>query len=266
MTCAAGVLVRRTAIIGPLVGACAVLASCGGSTHSKGTSSGVSGRGAASSTGAVRSSARGSESASKRQAVAFARAVNLTSADLPGFNVSSKPKHVSAADRQLEHQLLHCVRGASLRSPLVEVGSREYERGGGVVHQSVESEVTVARSGTEAISELKAVRGPRTKACMSRFLHRLFEGDAYRGTKIGPISISSGTPPAAGTSGSFAWRIRVTITARGVRIPLYLDVLAFLYNRAEVSLDTVAVPEPFPARGEEELFTLLLDRARSHTV
>jgi hypothetical protein len=41
---------------------------------------------------------------------------------------------------------------------------------------------------------------------------------------------------APGTTGSFAWRIELRFTLHGIQVPLYLDILGFVYGQAQVSL------------------------------
>jgi hypothetical protein len=61
-------------------------------------------------------------------------------------------------------------------------------------------------------------------------------------------------------------RFTETLTLRGLRIPVYEDILGFVRGRAEVSLFTFGVPRQFPAALEERLFSLLLERAKAHSV
>jgi len=202
----------------------------------------------------------------KAQARAFAGAVNLTATDVPGFKVSSEAKreHDTAAEKRLEHELLHCVHPASAKG-LVEVGSKELERESSAGYQVVQSEVAVARSSALAAKELAIIRSSHARGCMSHYLDLLLSGK-YRGATFSPVSIAEGEPPASGVTGSFAWRISVAITAHGVRLPFYVDILGFVYGPAEVSLFAVGLPQPFPAASEKRLFSLLLRRAKSHEI
>lgn len=80
------------------------------------------------------------------------------------------------------------------------------------------------------------------------------------------VSISLGVPPSFGTTGSFAWRIAVTFSVRSIRLPFYLDVLGFVYGPAQVMLFSSGFPVPFPAAGQEHLFSLLVARAKAQGV
>jgi hypothetical protein len=149
-------------------------------------------------------------------------------------------------------------------SGLVEAGSKDFKRETNAFSQSVKSSVTVMQTPALATKELTAIRGERVRACLSHFLDLLLEGQKRpRGTTIGPVSISQGTLPAPGTTGSFGWRITSAFTLHGIRIPFYMDILGFVYGSAEITLFTSGVPEPLPAATEQRLFLLLVERAKA---
>lgn len=203
----------------------------------------------------------------KQQASAFAHAVNLRSADVPGFKMSSEPgEHETRSEKRLEGELLTCVAGGVRERgrDVAEVESAAFEREGSSEDENVQSGVTVERTAAVAAKELAAIRGRRGRHCLSRYVNLLFKRQKPRGMRVSRISISSRSLPAPGTAGSFGLRIAATITERGVRVPFYIDMLGFVYGPAEVSLLAVGLPEPFPAATEQRLFSLLLARARSY--
>jgi hypothetical protein len=192
--------------------------------------------------------------------------VNLTAADLPGFRASapeSEPE--KAAEQQHETELLRCVHVASSKA-LAEVDSGEFQRVSTTLAEAVKSEVTIAPSASLAAAELALVRGSHARACVAHYLGLILKGKQYRGATFGGVSIVAGTPPAPGTSGGFGWRITVKIITRAISSPLFVDILGFVYGPAEVSLYASGFPAPFSAREEERLFSLLLVRARSHSL
>jgi hypothetical protein len=201
----------------------------------------------------------------KKQATAFAHAVNLTAADLPGFKLSTSAgaNPESAAEKRLEHQLLHCVHPASTKG-LVEVSSAEFERETESSHESVQSQVTVAPSAGLASRELAVIRSGHSRSCVSHYLDLYFKGKQYSGAKVSPVVVTPGTVAAPGTSGGFAWRISIAVTAHAVKVPTYVDILGFIDGPAEVSLITVSLPQPFPDASEQRLFSTLLRRAKAH--
>ncbi len=251
---------RSLAAVMLVVTAGGLLSACGsGSSKGKGTSQGT--RSATPSAPSAGAHPR----LTKQQARAFADAVNLTAADTPGFTVApDEHEHETAADKRLEREAVHCAGGLSSSRKLIEVSSKSFKRGQGIPALSVSSEVSVARTAQVAARELAAIRSGRIRRCFSHYLGQLLRGKELHGASIGPVSIAAGTPPATGATGSFGWRVTVTITAQGIRIPFSLDILGFVYGPAQVSLFSSGVPVPFPAGIEQRLYSLLLERAKVH--
>jgi len=190
---------------------------------------------------------------------------------VPGFKVHSEHEHETAAEKRLEHEMLRCVGALGSHYGIVEgshgvveMGSKEFGRETNTGDESVQSEVTVARTPALAAKELAAIRSAHVRACLSHYLDLLFKSPKYHGSTVSPVSISQATPPAPGATGSFAWRITTTITLHSITIPIYIDIFGFVEGSAEVSLFTAGVPRPFPAATEERLFSLLLTRAKAH--
>jgi hypothetical protein len=199
----------------------------------------------------------------KSQAIAFARAVNLTAADVPGFTAARR-EHETAAEKRGEQEVVRCAGTLITNEKLVEIRSSKFKRGHEIPEVNVSSEVSVARTPALAKKELAAIRSPHARTCASRYLDRLFKGKEFRGASISPVSISSGTPPAPGATGSFAWRIEVRFTVHSIQIPLYFDILGFVYGPAQVSLFSTGFATPLPAATQQRLFSLLLQRAKAH--
>jgi hypothetical protein len=260
-------LMRRTAAI--LVLAMSVLlAGCGGAAHTAATSTASSSAatttpapGAGSRPGGA-PPARSGEAAKAR---AFAIAVNLKASDLPGFHPSSDQRHQSAAEKRLEPELTKCVGGSGARAEATEVSSKSFERGRSIVTQSVSSQVTVARTAALAARELAAIHSGHLQSCLASYFKALLASEDLHGAKVGPVSTKQGSPPASGAQGSFGLRFIQTVTLHGVRIPFYVDILGFVKGRAQVSLFTFGVLRPFPAALEEQLFSVLLERAKEHS-
>ncbi len=201
----------------------------------------------------------------KAQARAFARAVNLRAADVPGFKASAKQtaEHQSPAEKRLEERLRGCL-GASGAKGVAEAGSPEFKRALGPFSQTVSSNVSVATSTAGAARELKAMRAPGVRACVAHYFELILKGKELGHVTIAPVTVAAGSPPAPGTSGSFGWRFRSGLGIRGVEIPFTLDILGFIYGPAEVTLESFDLPRPLPASTEERLFTLLVQRATQH--
>jgi len=226
---------------------------------------------AASNKAAVRRTATSSTPLSKAAALAFAHAVNLDRADLPGFSPSSEHEATTARERRLEREMLSCVgpRGsngsAGAANGLASASSKEYRFKHAILDFSVSSEVAVSATPAVATAELAAIRSSRVRQCFSHYLNQLFKGRRYSEASIGPVSIVSGTPPAPGTAGGFGWRIRTTLVSHQIELPLYMDVLGFVDGPSRVTLFSSGALRPFPAAAEQRLFNLLLARAKAHT-
>ncbi len=259
---------RRMAAISVLLASGGLLTACGKGGNIPSTAARTSSASAkpAPTGGAGAPGAAGAPGSApaRARAAAFARAVNLTAADLPSFHASSEREHHAAGEKRVEQELLRCVGSAGAAKGLVESGSGTFERHASIVSQSVSSEVSVAQTPALAAKELAAFHNGRLLRCLSRYFTGLLGSQRYHGAIVSPVSTKQGSPPAAGMTGSFGLRFTATITVRAIHIPLYVDVLGFVDGSAVVSLFATGIPAPFPAAIEEHLFSLLLQRAKTH--
>jgi hypothetical protein len=269
---------RRTIILLLLVLTGASLASCGKgsltSTVVQTTSASTSQTSTAttpSSTATGTTPSSPSQAPSHESAVAFARAVNLTSDDVPGFTPSEKHNSSSAHQKHLEHAMLRCAgigagtgAIAGTGKGVLEESSKDFELKRQIIDFSVSSEVSVQASAAQALRGLQAIRSPHVRSCFSHYLSLIFKEEQVKGATAGPVKIQAGTPPAAGTSGGFGWRVTATFTVHGVKLPIYLDFLGFVDGPAEVTLTSSGLLRPFPASVQQHLFALLLSRAKAH--
>jgi len=203
---------------------------------------------------------------SRKRGLAFARAVNLTAADLPEFRVSHEHAHKTPAQRQAERDLLRCAGSATRGAHAAEASSPSLVFKRGLIDFGVSSEVLVSASPSRANGELAALHTARVRHCFSRYLDVLLRTQRLGNATIGPVSIQSGNPPAPGTSGSFGWRVTATFRLVSVRVPFYLDLLGFVLGPARVTLISSGALRPFPAAIQQRLYTLLLARAREHAL
>lgn len=209
--------------------------------------------------------AGGAHASSVARARAFAHAVNLTPDDVPGFKPRDRRSEHSSAELRLEREMLSCagLAGAG-KQAVLEEGSKSFQLKQGVIDLGVSSEVTVEPSAQAALNALAAIRSAHVRGCFSRYLERAFRAEHVSGATVGPVTIQSGTPPAPGTSGGFGWRVTASFGVRGIKVPLYLDILGFIDGPSEVTLTSSSVLRPFPAEAQQHLFALLLARARAH--
>jgi hypothetical protein len=261
-------VIRRLAVTVALLGAGGALTACGSGGQAASATIARSAVTPPSASGAAHASATIAKPPTKSEALAFARAVSLTAADVPGFKASAKNAHEreTPAEKRLEGELKRCAGSPSSQGQLAEVKSEEFGRETESAFQGVRSGVSVEQTPARAAQELATIRSARGRACMARYVDQLLKGQKFEGASVSPVSISSGSPSAPGTTGSFAWRIKTTVTYRGVRIPFSMDFVGFVYGPAEVMLFSFGMPQPLPAAMEERLFALLVERAKAHEV
>jgi hypothetical protein len=245
---------RLTPLLLVLASAAGALSACGSASAPPHTTR---------STASARTTAK-SAPLSKAWALAAAHAVNLTAADVPGFSVATAKQGETAQEKRYERELLSCVGPLGSSSKLASASSKEFELNHGILELGVSSEVGVAPTPATAASELAAIRSTHVRACFAHYFDLVLRRHRYAGGTIGPVSVASGTPPAAGTTGGFGWRVTATLVIRGIRIPFYLDILGFVYGPATVTMFSTGAVQPFPAAAQQRLFALLLSRAKVH--
>jgi hypothetical protein len=249
---------RRTIILLVLALSGGLLASCGKGGQTAASTS----EHAATATS---SSPTPSAAITSQQALAFANAVNLTAADVPGFTVSSRHGGSdSTGEKRLEREMSQCAGLAGSAKGIAEASSKSFQLKHSILDFGVSSEVAVEPSAAQASRGLAAIRSAHVRGCFSRYLGAVLKGERFGGPTVGPVTIQSGTPPAPGASGSFGWRVTATFFVRGIRVPLYLDFLGFVDGPAEVTLLSSGLLRPFPAAVQQHLFSLLLSRAEAH--
>ena len=195
-----------------------------------------------------------------RQLDSFAAAVNLRASDLRGFKATPNRGTEDSSERDLNGKLARCA-GSQLFGRGGERSSPRFSRAARLGEVSVASSVSVTSSAAAASQQLRLLQSSRTKACVAHYVELDLRGQTASSGQLGHVSIESGTPPAPGASGSFAWRVSGSFHIRGLSLPFYMDFLGFTRGAAEVELTSFALPVPFPARGEEDLFRLLLARS-----
>jgi hypothetical protein len=199
----------------------------------------------------------------KSRARAFAAAVNLTAADVPGFTGSVA--HSTPADKSLGVTTARCAGGVDPRRAVVNIDSRDFNQmgSGGIAAEEVSSNVGVLPSSALAARDLTAVRSARGRRCLAVAVNQLLRGMNAKGVTFGRAVISTRPHPAPGADGSFGLRIKVTADVHGVRIPFWVDEFGVRVGPAEVSLTALGVLHPFAAADEQRLLALLVARAPS---
>jgi len=250
-------ILRRTAAILLLLAAGGLLAACGKSTHFG------SGKGNDGNSGSSNSSTDGGHALTRAHARLLAASLNLRASDLPGFTPTSERKHETSAEKATGHKLQRCMGGHGGGGALAEASSKSFERHADILHVSVSSSVTVVSTPAQAVAGLTAIRSDHARVCLTRYMRELLARQAQGGASARLVSIVSATPSAAGTSGTFAWRITGEFTLHEVKVRFYIELVGFARDREDVELLSFGLPIPFPASAEQELFSLLLARAKA---
>jgi len=203
----------------------------------------------------------------RAKAKAYAQAVNLHAADVPGFTASRERAHQeSPSERRATRELHECAGSQAQGEGLFEAGSGEFSRKASIIRQGVSSQVAVASSASAAAETLAGLRSSRVRACLSHYFTKLLTRLGSHGASVSRVTTKFGSPPAPGTGGSFGLRVTAIVSFGGVRLPFYIDYLSFVDGSGEISLLSLGTPVPFPASIEERLFSLLVARAKAHRI
>jgi hypothetical protein len=196
------------------------------------------------------------------QALAYGRAVNLTPADVPG-TVASPPKKKRARDRE-DQELARCADAPHVHE-IAEVKSPSLTRGSGVTLETFSSTVTVSSNARLAFKEFAAARSAKVRACMTRVLRMDGLGSAGRGQLSRHVTLALLPIHILAATEGIGLRFYMTISPprTGQTIPIYTDEIVLVVGQAEIGLEASSVLEPVAPRTEEQLVSLLLERARA---
>jgi hypothetical protein len=209
-----------------------------------------------------------SPSITKAQATAYAHAVNLQAADLPGMSVAS-PESQALPPKQVDREANRCIGNVNPDLSVVRIHSGTFTGAAEAEHEQIRSAVEVMPTETLAARNDAANRSQRALSCTARFAPRLLGKASTGRVHYGPLKVSRLPNPLPGIRGSFGIRIAITILGVPAAIEptqphLYVDVLGFLSGPAEVNLTATAFPEPVSEETEIRLLSLLHSRAEAN--
>jgi hypothetical protein len=245
-----------------------LLSGCGGSQPAGSTStalrSGSTGAGLSSPSSASTGSAVALHP-TRAQALAFARAVNLTAADIPEARISKRERKSASGDKR---EFERCVGGPWSKHKLADVGSPPFLRGRELETERIGSDVTVATSAGAADHVLATLQRAQVRHCLAHLMTRTLGREAIRNAYWGPVAVYSLPVRALGSSGRIGLRIATTVNipVSEVTVPVYVDVLGFAWGPAEIALTAMSITQPVPAGVEHQLLSVLVARARSHAL
>jgi hypothetical protein len=228
----------------------------------------IAGCGGSGSASAVGTTAAPSVPVTKAQAMAWAHAVNLQAADLPGMTVTSR-EGPSPASTGVGREINRC---AGLVNPGVSVVGIRSAKFAGVAeteHEQINSAVEVMSSAAVAARNNAVAQSQRALSCAERLLPRLYAKQNGGRVRYGALKVSRLSDPLPGAPGSFGIRVAISIlgvpgSAEPTQPHLYVDGFGFLSGSGEVNLIATAFPEPVSEEVEQRLLSLLSSRAQAH--
>lgn len=210
------------------------------------------------------------------QVAAYARNVNLRTADASGMTAQSVEREVNAAAQEAE--LGRCI-GVPARRDVVRIVSPSLRSRAFRAISSVAADLKGPASpvavAAEDTRDLVAAASKRGVACQERYFQR-----EYTRSGAGRVGVASLPNPLTGIYGGRGFRFRLAMTVAGthmgeikagapntrkpISIVVYVDVFLLDVQRAGVELETGGITKPFPREAERRLISLLYRRAEAH--
>jgi hypothetical protein len=204
----------------------------------------------------------------KPQAAAYAHAVNLRAADMPGFTAIGSEAEAPAPGRYgLEYR--HCRGGVSPARRIATNYSPEFSAGRGFHGKIMRSIVEVWPTPALAASNNTTSHSAHGRACLARYLEAIrkkINRERYGRAQHGRFTITTVPNPLPGVSHSFLTTINETLLLRtgAIRAHIYRDIFGFVSGAAEVELEAVGFGHPVPDTTEAKALQVLLGRASEH--
>jgi hypothetical protein len=245
-----------------------LLAACGGSqAHPASSAPDPSGGVSHDASGSVKSSgvAVASRTPTRAQALAFARAVNLSVGDIPEASVEAKRAHSSDAREGIEAHACERLKGWGHSHTIAEASSPKLRRGQELEVERITSSVSVLSNERAVARQFALLSSPALRECAARALTRSLDDKSISNARWGRVTVSKLPVSAPGATAKVGIRIvaALNFAFSEVSVPIYVDVLGFSLGRAEVALTALSATQPVPATTEQELLALLLARARA---
>jgi hypothetical protein len=167
----------------------------------------------------------------------------LTLTDVPGFTAG--PHENTAADRQNVAQLARCAGAVDPSRRIVDVHSDDFSRGSGLQVQTVGSSVDVLPSASLAQQDFMKFTAASARQCVGTYVARaLAQSASSSSIRFGTASILTLALPPGTDRNSFGYRFVIPLSATGVKIKVYTDLLFHRAGPAEVAFDDVGIGTP----------------------
>jgi hypothetical protein len=205
----------------------------------------------------------------KAQAVAYADAVNLRAADVPGLQAARHQPNREAADGPYRGGMNRCEDVAALPGDVIGISSPRFVHIGSLPLRSVSSGVYYFKSEALAHQYLAAPESARFAACLETVASNQPKTVTCEGSNVAePMSSDPhlSTLPAS-LPGVRTYGLRLAVhSACGApgRSESFEDFLSFVKGNAVITLNAVSGSHPFQAAGERRLLARLYRRAQAH--
>ncbi len=193
------------------------------------------------------------------RATRFANEVNLKLADVIGARIEQR-----TSNPEEEREAGKCGSGDSV--PLGGGRSPKLDRGSGLEHEMISSSVVVLHDERAARADFGYASSRAGLQCYANVLRKSLSGNASTGVQVGRVRLRRMQlqGPEATPSTGIRITARVGASTGGLSVPLYIDAVGFLYGPAEIEIYATSFVQPEPQRTEQQLLTLLDERARLH--
>jgi hypothetical protein len=193
----------------------------------------------------------------KAQATAYAKAVNLKPADLPGTSVQSPEGGAPAGP--LRGEAARCAGAVNPDLAVAKIRSANFS---GAAHELIRSTVIVWPTVALATRNQAVGRSQRALLCAQRLISREFAQRIGMKFHVGQVRVSRPAPLPV-VPGSVGIRIKTSILGAHTGSD-YVDAVAFVYGRSIITLYATGILRPVPEATERRLLSLLYSRAEAH--
>jgi uncharacterized protein YceK len=200
---------------------------------------------------------------SRAQALAFVRAVNLSVGDLPEASVYKwRAPASTAAERREENT---CEKGSERARLLAAAASPKLRRGQELEIEDIGSEAGVLSSESPIAHDFALARSRSLRECLARVLTHNLDDRPIREARWGHVTVSRLAVDAPGAGDTAGVRVVaiLSIPFSEISVPVYVDFLTFSVGPGVVTLTAASATQPVPATTEQELVSLLLERAKA---
>jgi hypothetical protein len=188
------------------------------------------------------------------QAKTLAQAINLTNADMLGYEVAPGDNSNTVGDPAL----VRCAHAVPASRQLADVSSDGFSAVGARGIDYVGSDVMVWSSTDDAAADSAAFFSARGRACFKNALLKVVRKDQTAKIKVVGVTASK---LASGLANVRGMRIKIVLRSGKARVAEFVDIFDYTRGQAEVVLTALSAPRPFAAGKAHRLLGLLTQRA-----